>query len=158
LGVIRSLLRLNLCIHYLNQGELAKAQDVIKDMKLFCRSLLRFRRSLLRLKDMQLFCGYLLRFSRSLLRLKRDLLNLFYRNQDELTKAQDVIKDMQPNQPEEYILRAVVAAAVGQESTNSELIKEAQQNFQIFGASSTHCDTIPGRQVSFDVYLVSFEA
>ena len=34
--------------------------------------------------------------------------------QGDLTKAQDIIKDIQPTQPEEYILRAVVAAAVGQ--------------------------------------------
>jgi intraflagellar transport protein 56 len=79
---------------------------------------------------------------------------IYYLNQDELLKAQDVIKDIQPTQPEEFILRAVVAAAVGQESTNSELIKESQQNFQIFGASSTHCDTIPGRQVTCDMCVM----
>ena len=66
--------------------------------------------------------------------------------QGQFKEAQGVLKDLQPTQPDEFILRAVVSAAIGQDSGNAEQLKDAQQNFQIFGASQTHCDTIPGRQ------------
>lgn len=66
--------------------------------------------------------------------------------QGQFKEAQGVLKDLQPTQPDEFILRAVVSAAIGQDTGNAEQLKDAQQNFQIFGASQTHCDTIPGRQ------------
>ncbi|EKX51995.1 hypothetical protein GUITHDRAFT_157180 [Guillardia theta CCMP2712] len=71
---------------------------------------------------------------------------IYYLHQGDLEHANDVIKDLEPTQPEEYILKAVVYASIGQEKNNSELLKQAQQYFQIVGASSSHCDTIPGRQ------------
>jgi intraflagellar transport protein 56 len=47
---------------------------------------------------------------------------------------------------QEYILKAVAHAAKGQKSGDPELVKIAQQYFQLVGASASECDTIPGRQ------------
>jgi hypothetical protein len=38
---------------------------------------------------------------------------IYYLNKGELTKAQETIKGLEPSKPEEYVLHAVVAAAVG---------------------------------------------
>ncbi len=46
---------------------------------------------------------------------------------------------------QEYILKGVVNAAVGQESGSREHLKIAQQYFQLVGGSASECDTIPGR-------------
>ena len=48
--------------------------------------------------------------------------------------------------PQEYILKGVVNAAVGQENGSREHLKIAQQYFQLVGGSASECDTIPGRQ------------
>ena len=47
--------------------------------------------------------------------------------------------------PQEYILKGVVNAAVGQENGAREHRKIAQQYFQLVGGSASECDTIPGR-------------
>ena len=57
-----------------------------------------------------------------------------------------LIKDLEPNTPQEYILKAIVNASIGQEAKNRENLRTAQQYFQLVGASASECDTIPGRQ------------
>jgi hypothetical protein len=47
---------------------------------------------------------------------------------------------------QEYVLKGVVHAALGQASGDEEKLKLAQQFFQLVGASASECDTIPGRQ------------
>jgi intraflagellar transport protein 56 len=47
---------------------------------------------------------------------------------------------------QEYILKGVVHAALGQSTNDSEQLALAQQYFQLVGASASECDTIPGRQ------------
>jgi hypothetical protein len=47
---------------------------------------------------------------------------------------------------QEYILKGVVHAALGQASNDEEHLALAQQYFQLVGASASECDTIPGRQ------------
>lgn len=47
---------------------------------------------------------------------------------------------------QEYILQGVVHAALGQQKQDAEMVKSAQQFFQLVGASASECDTIPGRQ------------
>ena len=47
---------------------------------------------------------------------------------------------------QEYILKGVVNASVGQENGSREHLKIAQQYFQLVGGSASECDTIPGRQ------------
>ena len=40
----------------------------------------------------------------------------------------------------------MVHAALGQQKQDAEMVKAAQQYFQLVGASASECDTIPGRQ------------
>uniref|UniRef100_T1J9I7 Intraflagellar transport protein 56 n=1 Tax=Strigamia maritima TaxID=126957 RepID=T1J9I7_STRMM len=65
---------------------------------------------------------------------------------DELVDAYNLIKDLEPTVPQEYILKGVVNAALGQEQGSREHMKTAQQYFQLVGGSASECDTIPGRQ------------
>ena len=51
--------------------------------------------------------------------------------------------------PQEYILKGVVNAAVGQENGSREHLKIAQQYFQLVGGSASECDTIPGRLINY---------
>ncbi|XP_003737841.1 intraflagellar transport protein 56 [Galendromus occidentalis] len=75
---------------------------------------------------------------------------IYYLKQDDIQSAHALIKDLEPSVPHEYILKAVVNAAVGQEQgaylLQREHLKVAQQYFQLVGGSATECDTIPGRQ------------
>merc|ERR1711953_1059214 len=59
-------------------------------------------------------------------------------------EAYELIKDLEPSTPQEYILKGVVNASLGQMNDSKEHLKLAQQFFQLVGASE--CDTIPGRQ------------
>jgi len=58
----------------------------------------------------------------------------------------NLIKDLEPSSPREYILKGVVHAVIGQKEESREHLKQAQQLFQLVGASPSECDTIPGRQ------------
>jgi intraflagellar transport protein 56 len=64
----------------------------------------------------------------------------------QIQEAYDLIKDMEPSTPPEYILKGVVNSCVGQATGSREHLKMAQQFFQLVGASASECDTIPGRQ------------
>nr|CAG4643889.1 EOG090X04LA [Lepidurus arcticus] len=65
---------------------------------------------------------------------------------DQLTEAYRLIKELEPTVPQEYILKGIVNAALGQETGSRELLAVAQQYFQLVGGSASECDTIPGRQ------------
>lgn len=67
----------------------------------------------------------------------------------DVQEAHQMIKDIQPKVPHEYILKGVVHASMFQESGLKEHAKQAQQYLHLVGGSSTECDTIPGRQVIF---------
>uniref|UniRef100_A0AAY4A548 Intraflagellar transport protein 56 n=1 Tax=Denticeps clupeoides TaxID=299321 RepID=A0AAY4A548_9TELE len=71
---------------------------------------------------------------------------IYYLRQDDVQEAFSLIKDLEPTTPQEYILKGVVNAALGQEIGSRELLKFAQQLFQLVGGSASECDTIPGRQ------------
>jgi len=64
----------------------------------------------------------------------------------EVQEAFNLIKELEPTTPQEYILKGVVHASIGQIQDNAEHLKMAQQYFQLVGASASECDTIPGRQ------------
>ncbi|KAK3705828.1 hypothetical protein QZH41_011522 [Actinostola sp. cb2023] len=65
---------------------------------------------------------------------------------DDVVEAYNLIKDLEPTTPQEYILKGVVNASLGQEQGSREHLKIAQQYFQLVGGSASECDTIPGRQ------------
>ncbi|XP_028395522.1 intraflagellar transport protein 56-like isoform X4 [Dendronephthya gigantea] len=71
---------------------------------------------------------------------------IYYLKQDDVLEAYNLIKDLEPTVPPEYILKGVVNAALGQEQGSREHLKIAQQYFQLVGGSASECDTIPGRQ------------
>ncbi|XP_059152840.1 intraflagellar transport protein 56-like isoform X2 [Physella acuta] len=71
---------------------------------------------------------------------------IYYLKQDDIPEAYNLIKDLEPTTPQEYILKGVVNAALGQEQGSREHMKIAQQYFQLVGGSASECDTIPGRQ------------
>jgi intraflagellar transport protein 56 len=71
---------------------------------------------------------------------------IYYLRNDKVKDAYELIKNVEPVTPQEYILKAVVNASIGQMTDSREHIKMAQQYFQLVGASASECDTIPGRQ------------
>jgi len=71
---------------------------------------------------------------------------IYYLRNDEITEAFELIKDLEPSTPQEYILKGVVNASIGQATASREYLKMAQQFFQLVGASASECDSIPGRQ------------
>nr|XP_040042335.1 intraflagellar transport protein 56 isoform X1 [Gasterosteus aculeatus aculeatus] len=85
---------------------------------------------------------------------------IYYLRQDDVQEAFNLIQDLVPTTPQgldktshkdllfsqEYILKGVVNAALGQEIGSSDHLKIAQQFFQLVGGSASECDTIPGRQ------------
>jgi intraflagellar transport protein 56 len=68
--------------------------------------------------------------------------------------AYALIKDVEPSSPQEYILKAVVNASVGQRTGSREHLKQAQQYFSLVGGSPTECDTIPGRQAMASCFFL----
>mmetsp|Transcript_35995 Transcript_35995/g.106434 ORF Transcript_35995/g.106434 Transcript_35995/m.106434 type:complete len:556 (-) Transcript_35995:813-2480(-) len=71
---------------------------------------------------------------------------IHYLRHDEVAEAFNLVKDLEPTTPQEYILKGVVHASIGQAKDSQEHLKTAQQYFQLVGASASECDTIPGRQ------------
>lgn len=48
---------------------------------------------------------------------------IYYLKNDEINEAYNLIKDMEPVIPKEYILKAVVHAVIGQNTDNKEHLK-----------------------------------
>lgn len=71
---------------------------------------------------------------------------IYHLKHDEINEAYELLKDLEPSTPQEYILKGVVNASVGQQNDSAEHLKLAQQFFQLVGSSASECDTIPGRQ------------
>lgn len=84
---------------------------------------------------------------------------IYYLKQDEIQEAYELIKILDPAVPQEYILKGVVNAALGQETGSRDHLKVAQQYFQLVGSSVSECDTIPGRQcmASYHFLLRQFD-
>ncbi|XP_054242632.1 intraflagellar transport protein 56 isoform X1 [Indicator indicator] len=70
---------------------------------------------------------------------------IYYLQQGDVKEAYNLIKDLEPTAPQEYILKGVVNAALGQEINSRDHLKIAQQFFQLVGESASECDTIQGR-------------
>ncbi|KAF8568794.1 Tetratricopeptide repeat protein 26 [Paragonimus westermani] len=71
---------------------------------------------------------------------------IYHLKNDETDEACELIKDMEPSTPQEYVLKGVVNAILGQDQGSREHLKLAQQYFQLVGGSASECDTISGRQ------------
>uniref|UniRef100_UPI00358E2640 intraflagellar transport protein 56-like n=1 Tax=Myxine glutinosa TaxID=7769 RepID=UPI00358E2640 len=73
-------------------------------------------------------------------------LAIFHISQDDIKEAYNIMKDLEALTPQEIILKAVVNAAIGQETGSEEHLNNAQKYFKLVGGSASECDTIPGRQ------------
>lgn len=71
---------------------------------------------------------------------------IYHLRHDGVNEAYELVKDLEPATPQEYILKGVVHATIGQTAGSREHLKMAQQCFQLVGTSAHECDTIPGRQ------------
>ncbi|KAF6774250.1 Tetratricopeptide repeat protein 26 [Paragonimus kellicotti] len=71
---------------------------------------------------------------------------IYYLKNEETDEAHELIKDVEPSTPQEYVLKGVVNAILGQDRSSREHLKLAQQYFQLVGGSASECDTISGRQ------------
>eukprot|EP00040_Diaphanoeca_grandis_P000524 m.15678 g.15678 ORF g.15678 m.15678 type:complete len:566 (-) comp10694_c0_seq1:168-1865(-) len=79
---------------------------------------------------------------------------IYFLREHELQEAHQLLKDLEPTTPQEYILKGVVNAALGQEEGSSEHLNLAQQYFQLVGGSASECDTIPGRQCMASCFFI----
>ncbi|XP_011499465.1 PREDICTED: intraflagellar transport protein 56 [Ceratosolen solmsi marchali] len=79
---------------------------------------------------------------------------IYYLKQNEIQEAHELIKELEPSVAQEYILKGIVNAILGQERNSREYIKSAQQFFQLVGTSASECDTIPGRQCMASFYFL----
>ncbi|KAK4473192.1 hypothetical protein MN116_004369 [Schistosoma mekongi] len=71
---------------------------------------------------------------------------IFHLKNDQLQEAYELTKEIDPSTPQEYVIKGVVNAILGQEHGSREHLKQAQQYFQLVGGSASECDTISGRQ------------
>jgi len=71
-----------------------------------------------------------------------------------INEAFELVGDLDPATPQEYIIKGVVHATLGQSTGNREHLKMAQQCFQLVGTSAHECDTIPGRQCMASCYFL----
>nr|XP_026490875.1 intraflagellar transport protein 56 [Vanessa tameamea] len=70
-------------------------------------------------------------------------------------EARELLEPLQPTSPLHYILRAVVAVRLYNETNDEEQMKLAQQSFHVVGNSASECDTIPGRQCMASSYFLA---
>lgn len=71
---------------------------------------------------------------------------IYYLRHGAINEAHDLIRDLEPTTPQQYVIKGVVHATVGQVTDSREHKKLAEQCFQLVGTSAHECDTIPGRQ------------
>ena len=79
---------------------------------------------------------------------------VYHLRSGDINEAYKLVASIEPGNPQEYILKAVVYAIVGQGSMNQEQINLAQHNFNLVGGSASECDTIPGRQCMASSYFL----
>ncbi|KAJ1441103.1 hypothetical protein B484DRAFT_343219 [Ochromonadaceae sp. CCMP2298] len=79
---------------------------------------------------------------------------IYYLRHGNINEAFDLVSDLDPATPQEYIIKGVVHATLGQSTGNREHLKMAQQCFQLVGTSAHECDTIPGRQCMASCYFL----
>lgn len=149
-------INLKAAIEYNSTGNCKAAQNLILGLQEACKSgniiendyLLKHNMAVFDVEDSTTY-NKLKVFSSLVDYIPEARLNLiiYYLRNDQVTQAYNLIRDIQPNNTKEYILKAIVHCLLGQQSDkNIDHLKKAQTYFQSIGASSTECDTIEGRQ------------
>lgn len=78
---------------------------------------------------------------------------IYHLRHDAVNEAYELIRELEPSTPPEYIIKGVIHATIGQATQSREHLKMAQQCFQLVGTSPHECDTIPGRQCMASCFL-----
>ena len=71
---------------------------------------------------------------------------IYHLRHNAITEAHELVRDLEPSFTQEYIIKGVVHASIGQQTGSRDHLKLAQQCFQLVGTNAHECDTIPGRQ------------
>lgn len=71
---------------------------------------------------------------------------IYHLRHDQINEAYDLMANVEPLTTQEYILKAVVNAYVGQSMESQEHLKACKEIFNYVGSSASDRDTIPGRQ------------
>lgn len=79
---------------------------------------------------------------------------IYYLRHGKDEEAYELMKDIDPSNVHEYILKAIVNATLGQKLDSREHLRRAQRYFQVVGSSQSDCDTIPGRQCMSSCYFL----
>ena len=72
-----------------------------------------------------------------------------------MRQAYEVVRNIEPTSPQEFIIKAVTCACLGQEINSEDLLQQAQHLFQVIGSSATECDTTPGRQCMASFFFLN---
>ncbi|KAF7286814.1 hypothetical protein GWI33_003871 [Rhynchophorus ferrugineus] len=80
---------------------------------------------------------------------------IHYLRNDDIKEAYELLKDVQPAVPQEYILKGVVNAALGQEVNSAEHIKIAEECFHLVGSSTSQFEEVLVYLTSIKSYLHS---
>ena len=84
-------------------------------------------------------------------------LAIYHLRNDEVEEATELLRDLDPTSPHEYILKGVIETINGQYEESSvceKALKDAQRCFQLVGASPSETDTIPGRQAMASYFFL----
>ena len=79
---------------------------------------------------------------------------IYHLKNDEIEEAYNLMKDVEPQNPQDYIIKGTALTVYGQYKNSKEHIRQAQQYFQVVGGSSSECDTIPGRQTMASCFFL----
>ena len=79
---------------------------------------------------------------------------IYHLRHDAVNEAYELIRELEPSTPPEYIIKGVIHATIGQATQSREHLKMAQQCFQLVGTSPHECDTIPGRQCMASCFFI----
>ena len=88
-------------------------------------------------------------------------LAIYYLRNGEVSDAAEILEDLEPSAPQEYILKGITLAInseYSEDDFNQEsTIEEAKSYFQSVGTSPNEADTIPGRQCMAQFHFLQEE-
>lgn len=82
---------------------------------------------------------------------------IYYLRREQIDEAYELIKDVTPVTSQEYILKAVTSAYIGQKTGSQEHLKLCRDYFHFVGTAPSECDTIPGRQCMASYFFLTHD-
>ncbi|VDM41756.1 unnamed protein product [Toxocara canis] len=79
---------------------------------------------------------------------------VFHLRRDDIQAALSLVADLEPQIPQEFLLKAITYCIVGYQKHSKEHLKTAEQFFKMVGESAAECDTIAGRQAMASAYFL----